>query len=79
MFGNVTNQVSGLGSSLGSWFKKEKEGEESATEGNATKEGTAASAAPDQPAVAAPAKKVHEKSVKTSADGNEDAVSNHSG
>lgn len=25
MFGNVTNHVSGLGTSLGSWFKKEKE------------------------------------------------------
>lgn len=78
MFGNVTNQVSGLGSSLGSWFKKEKEGEEGA-EGNGSKEGTTSPppAQPDQPSPASA--NISDKSVKGSADGNEDAVSNHSG
>lgn len=77
MFGNVTNQVSGLGSSLGSWFKKEKEGEEG--EGNGSKEEGATSPQKIDEEPAPASVKASEKPAKGSAGGNEDAVSNHSG
>jgi len=72
MFGNVQNHVSGLGTSLGSWFKKDKEQEGAEPEkedGSKPEEATP------------PAVDTEEKTSKPkkSADDNADAVSNRSG
>jgi len=72
MFGNVQNHVSGLGTSLGSWFKKDKEQEGAEPEkedGSKPEEATP------------PAVDTEEKTSKSkkSADDNADAVSNRSG
>ncbi|XP_071519875.1 synapse-associated protein of 47 kDa isoform X6 [Panulirus ornatus] len=79
MFSNMSSQVSGLGSSLGSWFKKDGPkgaGEEGAEgqEGEAKKEQTTPQ---EQPSPASA--NASEQSVKGSADENEDAASQHSG
>lgn len=79
MFNNVSSQVSGLGSSLGSWFKKE--GAKDSTEEAPTEEGSN-DKAPDpnnQTQEEASPANISDKSVKGSADGNEDATSQHSG
>nr|XP_045596712.1 synapse-associated protein of 47 kDa-like isoform X3 [Procambarus clarkii] len=78
MFSNVSNQVSGLGSSLGSWFKKDgtKGGEEGAEgqEGEVKKDQITPQ---EQPSPASA--NASEQSVKGSADENEDGASQHSG
>ena len=72
MFGSVTNQVSGLGSSLGSWFKKEnKEGEEP-VDGEATTETTAGKEETTKT-------ETKEKPPSKTREGNDETASNHSG
>ncbi|KAK8741579.1 hypothetical protein OTU49_002281 [Cherax quadricarinatus] len=76
MFSNVSNQVSGLGSSLGSWFKKD--GAKPGEEGSEGLEGEGKQSSPqEQPSPASA--NASEQSVKGSADENEDAASQHSG
>ena len=78
MFSNVSNQMSGLGSSLGSWFKKEEaENKEEPPKEGATPAPAAPAEGQDEPSPASV--NVSEKSVKGSADENEDAGSQHSG
>ncbi|KAK7016762.1 hypothetical protein SK128_025842, partial [Halocaridina rubra] len=78
MFTNVSSQVSGLGSSLGSWFKKEgKPGEEGAAEGQDGEAKKDQTTPQEQPSPASA--NASEQSVKGSADENEDAASQHSG
>lgn len=80
MFTNVSSQVSGIGSSLGSWFKKEgaKPGEEGAPAEGQEGGGEAKQGTPqEQPSPASA--NASEQSVKGSADENEDAASQHSG
>ena len=77
MFNNVSNQMSGLGSSLGSWFKKEEEPKEGEAPKDTTAPPAAEGQAQEQPSPASV--NVSEKSVKGSADENEDAGSQHSG
>ena len=78
VFTNVSSQVTGLGSSLGSWFKKE--GTE-VTPGQGQDGASEQPADPTQapPSSSPPSANVSEQSVKGSADENEDAASNHSG
>ncbi|XP_064090665.1 synapse-associated protein 1-like [Macrobrachium nipponense] len=78
MFTNVSSQVSGLGTSLGSWFKKDgkpEEGGAEGQEGEAKKDQTTPQQEQPSPASA----NASEQSVKGSADENEDAASQHSG
>ncbi|XP_068218940.1 synapse-associated protein of 47 kDa-like isoform X10 [Palaemon carinicauda] len=78
MFTNVSSQVSGLGTSLGSWFKKDGKPEDGTAaegqEGEAKKDQTTPQ---EQPSPASA--NASEQSVKGSADENEDAASQHSG
>lgn len=74
MFGSVSNQVSGLGSSLGSWFKKDnKEGEEQAPNDGSKEEGTNNATTEQQKTSPPPPEKPAKSEDK------DDAASNHSG
>ncbi|XP_042867062.1 synapse-associated protein of 47 kDa-like isoform X3 [Penaeus japonicus] len=77
MFSNMSTQVSGLGSSLGSWFKKEG-GKEEGAEGQEGQEVKKEQTSPQEQHSPASAN-ASEQSVKGSADENEDAASQHSG
>lgn len=77
MFSNMSTQVSGLGTSLGSWFKKEG-GKEEGAEGQEGQEGKKEQTSPQEQHSPASAN-ASEQSVKGSADENEDAASQHSG
>ncbi|XP_047489629.1 synapse-associated protein 1-like isoform X6 [Penaeus chinensis] len=77
MFSNMSTQVSGLGSSLGSWFKKEG-GKEEGVEGQEGQEAKKEQTSPQEQHSPASAN-ASEQSVKGSADENEDAASQHSG
>lgn len=73
----MSTQVSGLGTSLGSWFKKEG-GKEEGAEGQEGQEGKKEQTSPQEQHSPASAN-ASEQSVKGSADENEDAASQHSG
>lgn len=79
VFTNVSSQVSGFSSSLGSWFKKEgqegQEGQGEAGQGQGQGQGGQSADLPPSP----PSANASDQSVKGSADENEDAASQHSG
>ncbi|XP_066973821.1 synapse-associated protein 1 isoform X9 [Macrobrachium rosenbergii] len=77
MFTNVSSQVSGLGTSLGSWFKKDGKPEEGGAEGQEGEAKKDQTTPQEQPSPASA--NASEQSVKGSADENEDAASQHSG
>lgn len=79
MFSNMSNQVSGLGSSLGSWFKKDgpKAAGEEGAEGQEAEAKKDQTSPQEQPSPASA--NASEQSVKGSADENDDAASQHSG
>lgn len=81
MFTNVSSQVSGIGSSLGSWFKKDaaKPGEEGAAPAEGQQEGGEGKQGTPQEQPSPASANASEQSVKGSADENEDAASQHSG
>lgn len=79
VFTNVSSQVSGFSSSLGSWFKKEgQEGQEGQQEAGQQGEAGQQQQPADLPP-SPPSANASDQSVKGSADENEDAASQHSG
>ena len=73
MFSNLSTQASGIGTSLGSWFKKDGKAEgEEGQEGEAKPEGSEEKASPS-------AADATEKPAKESSGDKDEVASNHSG